>query len=298
MLREDGVINIKYPDESSLTIHTDQTKIYTSPYDDYNNLNFIVEHDKYCTVKVYVSGNSRNYHTTAKKIESFAKKSKDGIIYQVLLADKNEIILYKDQNDKNVTIIFNNDGGVFKVDSDKNDILILSPSERNKYHSFTDFENVIYGEIKDRKGGLYTVDLNEGKIFTIDDEENLFEIYDDGYANCELHPKTFLEMDGEELVKYQEELVKILLEEIGGEEKKEEVVEEEKKEEEKKEEKKKEEKKKEEKKKEEKKKEEKKEKEKPKKEEKKKEEHKKEEKKESNTKKNHQKKNQTQKKNH
>ena len=252
MLREDGVINIKYPDESSLTIHTDQTKIYTSPYDNYENINFIVEHDKYCTVKVYVSGKSRIYPNSAKKIESFAKKSKDGIIYQVLLADKNEIILYKEQNDKNVTIIFNNDGGVFKVDSDKNDILILSPNERNKYHSFTDFENVIYGEIKDRKGGLYTVDLNEGKIFTIDDEENLFEIYDDGYANCELHPKTFLEMDGEELVKYQEELVKILLEEIGGgEEKKEEVVEEENKEEEKKDDKKKDDKKKDDKKKEE-----------------------------------------------
>ena len=228
MLREDGVINIKYPDESSLTIHTDQTKIYTSPYDDYDNLNFIVEHDKYCTVKVYVSGKSRNYPSSAKKIESFAKKSKDGIIYQVLLPDKNEIILFKDENDKNITIIYNNDGGVFKVDSNNNDILIISPSEIYKYNSLSQFENIIYGDIKERKGGLYTVDFNEGKIFTVDDEDNLFEIYDDGYANCELHPKTLIEMDGEELVKFQEDLINIILEEKeeGEEEKKEENEEE------------------------------------------------------------------------
>ena len=45
MIREDGVINIKYPDNSSLTIHKDETetKIFTTDKDENNNIKYTFE---------------------------------------------------------------------------------------------------------------------------------------------------------------------------------------------------------------------------------------------------------------
>ena len=34
---------------------------------------------------------------------------------------------------------------------------------------------------------MYMCDFEKGRIYTVDDEQNLFEIFDDGYANCNLH---------------------------------------------------------------------------------------------------------------
>ena len=55
MIREDGVINIKYPVNSSLTIHKDETKIITTDKDSNNNVKYTFEHDDFATIIVYYS---------------------------------------------------------------------------------------------------------------------------------------------------------------------------------------------------------------------------------------------------
>ena len=47
MIREDGVIQIKYLDNSCLTIHKDTTKIFTEVPDKNNNFKYMIEHDLY-----------------------------------------------------------------------------------------------------------------------------------------------------------------------------------------------------------------------------------------------------------
>lgn len=45
LIRDDKVMNIKYPDNSTLTIHEDNTKIFTFP----DHLKYLVEHDSKST---------------------------------------------------------------------------------------------------------------------------------------------------------------------------------------------------------------------------------------------------------
>ena len=191
LIREDGVITIKYPDNTSLTIHNDHTKIYTYAQDTNGNVQYILEHNDFATVNVFVSGEKRIYENKPI-ITELAQKSIDGIVYQVLLPDKNEIYVIKEKVEEEIktkVIIYNVIGGLFKVE--KGDVEVVSPSELRKLEEegADKIKEQLNARPVERKEGIYTCDLVEGKIFTIDGEKNLFEIYDDGYANCVLAKK-------------------------------------------------------------------------------------------------------------
>ena len=75
-----------------------------------------------------------------------------------------------------------------KIDPNNEDVTIISPSEVEKFgEDKSGLDTEIFAEKNAHKAGIYNVDFTKGRIYTIDDEQNLFEIYDDGYANCNLH---------------------------------------------------------------------------------------------------------------
>ena len=189
MIREDGVIQIKYPDTSSLTIHKDTTKIFTDVPDKNNNFKYMIEHDEYCTINVYLSGENREYDDNIPDIiKNLSHKSKDGIIYEIVCPDRNKIYVFKDISDNAIILIMNIDGGIIKIDPNNEDVVIISPSEMEKFaNNKKDLDNEIFADKNNHKAGIYNVDFTNGRIYTIDDEQNLFEIYDDGYANCKLY---------------------------------------------------------------------------------------------------------------
>ena len=189
MIREDGVIQIKYSDTSSLTIHKDTTKIFTDVPDKNNNFKYMIEHDEYCTINVYISGENREFDEKIPEIvKNLSYKSKDGVIYEVVCPERNRIYVFKDTSDNAIILIMNIDGGIIKIDPSNEDVVILSPSEVGKFGEKKDeLDAEIFSEKNAHKPGMYNVDFTKGRIFTIDDEQNLFEIYDDGYANCKLH---------------------------------------------------------------------------------------------------------------
>ena len=189
MIREDGVIQIKYLDNSCLTIHNDTTKIFTEVPDKNNNFKYMIEHDEYSTINVYIIGESKQFDENFNEtIKNLALKSKDGIIYEVVSPDKNKIYVFKDTSDSVIILSKNLDGSIIKVEPSKNEVLIMSHSEVAK---FADDKNRLDAEIFAEKNahnaGMYICDFDKGRIYTIDNEQNLFEIYDDGYANCCLH---------------------------------------------------------------------------------------------------------------
>ena len=189
MIREDGVIQIKYSNNSSLTIHKDTTKIFTDVPDKNNNFKYMIEHDEYSTINVYLSGENREYgENIPEMIKNLSFKSKDGIVYEVICPDRNKIYVFKDTSDNAIILIMNVDGGIIKIDPNNEDVAILSPSELEK---FGDDKNAldaeIFAEKNSHKAGIYNVDFSKGRIYTVDDEQNLFELYDDGYVNCDLH---------------------------------------------------------------------------------------------------------------
>ena len=189
MIREDGVIQIKYLDNSCLTIHNDTTKIFTEVPDKNNNFKYMIEHDDYCTINVYVTGESRQFDENFNEtIKNLAMKSKDGIIYEIVSPDGNKIYVFKDNLDSIIILIMNIDGSILKVEPSKNEVLIISHSEVAKFGDDKNaLDNEIYAEKNAHNAGMYICDFDKGRIYTIDDEQNLFEIYDDGYANCSLH---------------------------------------------------------------------------------------------------------------
>ena len=189
MIREDGVIQIKYSDNSLLTIHKDTTKIFTEVPDKNNNFKYMIEHDEYCTINVYISGESREYDEKIPEIiKNLSYKSKDGIIYEVVCPDRNRIYVFKDTSDNAIILIMNIDGGIIKIDPNNEEVIILSPSEVAKFgEDKNGLDGEIFAEKNSHKAGTYNVDFANGRIFTVDDEQNLFEIYDDGYANCKLY---------------------------------------------------------------------------------------------------------------
>ena len=189
MIREDGVIQIKYLDNSCLTIHKDTTKIFTEVPDENNNFKYMIEHDKYCTINVYTSGESRTYGDNYDEtVKNLALKSIDGIIYEIVSPDKNKIYVFRDPSDNVIILIKNVNGSIIKVEPNKEEVLIMGYSEVAKFgEDKNSLDNEIFAEKNAHSAGMYMCDFEKGRIYTIDDEQNMFEIYDDGYANCNLH---------------------------------------------------------------------------------------------------------------
>ena len=189
MIREDGVIQIKYLDNSCLTIHKDTTKIFTEVPDKNNNFKYMIEHDLYCTINVYNSGESRTFEENYDEtIKNLATKSKDGIIYEIVSPDKNKIYVFKDLSDNVIILVKNVDNSIIKIEPSKEEVLIIGSSEVAKLGEDKNALDVeIFAEKNAHSACMYICDFEKGRIYTVDDEQNLFEIYDDGYANCNLH---------------------------------------------------------------------------------------------------------------
>ena len=116
------------------------------------------------------------------------KKTNDGIVYQIICPDKNEIFSFTDRNSGNVIVIIKNiEGGLFKVNENINEVIVFTPNEYVKLNGEGKLEDVLYNN--EIKGGCYYGDLNVGKIWTKHDEENLFEIYDVGNAYSKVKEK-------------------------------------------------------------------------------------------------------------
>ena len=189
MIREDGVIQIKYLDNSCLTIHKDTTKIFTEVPDKNHNFKYMIEHDLYSTINVYNSGEEKIYDEKYDEtIKSLLQKSKDGIVYEIVSPDKNKIYVFKDASDNVIILVKNIDNSIIKIEPGKEEVLIMGNNEVGKFGEDKNaLDAEIFAEKNAHSAGMYMCDFEKGRIYTIDDEQNLFEIYDDGYANCNLH---------------------------------------------------------------------------------------------------------------
>jgi hypothetical protein len=79
-------------------------------------------------------------------------------------------------------------GSIIKVEPNKQEVLVMGYSEVAKFaEDKSALDNEIFAEKNAHSAGMYMCDFEKGRIYTIDDEQNLFEIFDDGYANCNLH---------------------------------------------------------------------------------------------------------------
>ena len=219
--REDNVIVIDYPDKSKFVIHGDDTRIYTSPT--VNEITrYVIEHDSYATVEVtYDQVKKRTMTTIASGstealmgADNLMIRSYDGRLSKIILPDGTLIYTYKEKKAteefetysfNTVTVIYRLDGTVVRITQD-GDIVVITSNERKKLNDKgmqKDFENLkdtdylfeMNGKPDERKGGVYTADMKKGKIWTRDDETNIFEIHSNGDAKCKVQGTTIKEMN-------------------------------------------------------------------------------------------------------
>ena len=221
MIREDKVLNILYKDNSLLTIHADDTKIFTFP----SKQKYLIEHDKFASVEVRNDETKRNLKTIISEggidallgSDDLMIRSYDGKLNKVILPDLTEVISYKEmkkQEDSDnltlntVVLIKRKDGTIIKSQQD-GEVIIMSYKERfdliqgnndkllfdneidfEKYFDLLEENNnhmfEIYGKKEERKGGIYTGDLKKGILYTKDNERNIFELNVNGSAKEKL----------------------------------------------------------------------------------------------------------------
>ena len=94
----------------------------------------------------------------------------------------------KDTSDSVIILIKNVNGSIIKVEPSKQEVLVMGYSEvAKRAEDKNALDNEIFAEKNAHSAGMYMCDFEKGRIYTVDDEQNLFEIFDDGYANCNLH---------------------------------------------------------------------------------------------------------------
>ena len=115
----------------------------------------------------------------------------------MILPDHTLVLTYKEKKAtqeyntytfNTVTLIHRPDGTVVKISQDGEVVIITAEERENlnlkgqnlEHGKDIDYFFELNGNPEDRKGGVYTADLKKGKIWTKDDESNVFEIHADG----------------------------------------------------------------------------------------------------------------------
>ena len=221
IIREDNVKTILYPDGSRIALHNDGTKIYSSPI--VKELNhFSIENDIFATTEIYYDEIKKRTQTTIAAgstealigSDNLMNRAYDGRLVKIILPDKTLVYVYKEKQSTELfeTYMFNTIIFIYKLDGDvirisqSGDIVVVSSNERKKLNDegmnkdFEKGEDIDYffevnGKSEERKGGIYTCALNEGKIWTKDKETNIFVQLASGDNKCKIEGTTIAEMN-------------------------------------------------------------------------------------------------------
>ena len=221
IVREDNVKTIIYPDGSRLALHNEGTKIYSSPV--VKELNhYIIENDSFATTEIYYDEIKKRTQTTIAAgstealigSDNLMNRTYDGRLVKIILPDKTLVYVYKEKQSTELfeTYMFNTIIFIYKLDGDviritqSGDIVLVSSNERKKLNNegmnknFDKGEDIDYffevnGKPEERKGGIYTCQLNQGKIWTKDKETNIFVQLSSGENKCKIEGTTIAEMN-------------------------------------------------------------------------------------------------------
>ena len=221
IVREDNVKTIIYPDGARFALHNDGTKIYSSPI--VKELNhYIIENDSFATTEIYYDEIKKRTQTTIAAgstealigNDNLMNRAYDGRLVKIILPDKTLVYVYKEKKSTELfeTYMFNTIIFIYKLDGDviritqSGDIVIVTSNERKKLNSegmnkdFERGEDIDYffevnGKPEERKGGIYTCELNNGKIWTKDKETNIFVQLANGDNKCKIEGTTIAEMN-------------------------------------------------------------------------------------------------------
>ena len=204
-VREDGVLVINYIDESKMVMFSDGTEIFTRKdgqtiYTLVTKTGFVPVKQTYDPVKARAKTIIGLGGTDALMgIEALMERCNDGRITEVLLPDKSVVQSYLERQELEgynnfmtnmVHIIKRDDYSVIKVRQD-GEVVVISANERaylndigkqkpNLGKDDYDYFFELFGVAAERRSGVYTATLAEGKLWMLDEEGNHFIVYANG----------------------------------------------------------------------------------------------------------------------
>ena len=206
-VREDGVLTIVYPDERRLVQFPDGTQVLTSKNpDSANGTITLVTKENYAPVRIiYDAVKARAKSVIGLGgtdaligIEKIMERTNNGKLSEVLLPDKTIVQSYQERQElpgynnfmtNMVHLIRRDDFTVIKIRQD-GEIVLISSNQRaylnkiGKQRNFGtndyDYFFELFGVPSERRSGVYTANIEQGRLMTQDEEGNIFIIYANG----------------------------------------------------------------------------------------------------------------------
>lgn len=215
-IREDGMLKIDYKDGSSLIIFADHTRINTLKDSNDSEESRVVmtyfEKEGYSTVKITLDPVKARSSTmiglggadALMGRDGIMERSNGGLISEVFLPDRSVVQTYFEKQElagvnrsskSLIHLIKRDDYSVIKCRQD-GEIVLITANERAFLNSIGkqdefgtkdyDYFFEIFGMPLERRSGVYTCNLEQGRIWTQDEEGNFFIVYANGESTQKL----------------------------------------------------------------------------------------------------------------
>ncbi|KRX02221.1 hypothetical protein PPERSA_04843 [Pseudocohnilembus persalinus] len=201
IIREDETIFITYPEGNTYCKFQDGTEITTSPKQDL----ITVEHENYATIKVSLDFVKARTDTVIGMGSAYAnvgvnnlfERSNNGRIVDTYLPDgtqvrgyveKKELPGYEQFEINNVHLIYHENSSVLKV-QENGEVVVISGKDRVALNENGQNEQIgkdidywlqFFSIAEERRAGVYTVDMNQKKLWTKDQQGNIFGLCSNG----------------------------------------------------------------------------------------------------------------------
>lgn len=207
-IREDRVLRVDYVDQSSVLVFPDGTQVLQKKREDgeAGTVTYIVQ-DGYLPVRLIYDPVKARARTVIglggtdalMGKDNIMERSNNGKVSELLLPDHSVIQTYQEKQElpgynsfslNTIHLIRRADFSVVKV-SQNGEVVIISANERAYLNSIGkqisefgskdyDFFFELYGVPSERRSGVYTANLDRGRIWTQDEEGNFFIVYASG----------------------------------------------------------------------------------------------------------------------
>mmetsp|Transcript_30767 Transcript_30767/g.30254 ORF Transcript_30767/g.30254 Transcript_30767/m.30254 type:complete len:391 (+) Transcript_30767:115-1287(+) len=205
-IRQDGVLTINYVDGKRTIFMPDGTQIYRESVSHTNGEIYIISKEGTAPVRLI----NDPVKARAKTViglggtdslmgnENIMERTNNGRVSEVLLPDKTivqsyferqELEGYNNFGSNMVHLVRRDDYSMIKVKQD-GEVVLISANQRSHLNNIgkqkelgvSDYDHFfeLFGVSTERRAGVYTANLDQGKVWTQDDEGNIFIVYANG----------------------------------------------------------------------------------------------------------------------
>jgi len=210
LIREDGLLKVIYPDRRTLLVFPDHSEILitrTGPAEEGSAMTTtLFKKEGYAPVKITSdpvkarSGTIIGLGGTDALMgkDSIMERSFGGLISETYLPDRSVVQTYLEKQElpgynkystSLIHLLKRDDFSMIKVRQD-GEVVVITASERNYLNSIGkemqfgvddyDYFFELFGVSSERRSGVYTANLEQGRLWTEDEEGNHFIVYANG----------------------------------------------------------------------------------------------------------------------